>query len=67
VAQPDWNNETQVVLNELHATLSSAASDKDRSVILRRVKRALAGEDVSGLPADRSRRRPYRARGPEEG
>ena len=67
VAQPDWNNETQMVLNDLHSTLQGAATDKERSVILRRVKRALAGDETPSLPADRSRRRPYRARGPDEG
>ena len=67
VAQPDWNNESQMVLNDLHDTLKGAATDKERSVILRRVKRALQSEDAPSLPADRSRRRPYRARGPDEG
>jgi metallo-beta-lactamase family protein len=66
VAQPDWHNETQGVLNDIHSTLQAAATDKERSVILRRVKRALAGDDAASLPADRSRRRPYRARGPDE-
>jgi metallo-beta-lactamase family protein len=66
VAQPDWHNETQTVLSDLHKTLQGAATDKDRSVILRRVKRALAGDEAPTLPVDRSRRRPYRARGPDE-
>jgi hypothetical protein len=51
---------------DLQDTLKNAATDKDRSAILRKMKRALSGEE-SGLPAiNTARRRPYRARGFDE-
>jgi hypothetical protein len=50
----------------LQDTLKNAPSDKDRGVILRKLKRALSG-DESVLPAiNTARRRPYRARGFDE-
>jgi metallo-beta-lactamase family protein len=67
VAGPDWYNETQSLLLDLQDTLRKAATDKERGVILRKVKRALAGPEESVLPAANSaRRRPYRARGFDE-
>jgi metallo-beta-lactamase family protein len=67
VAKPDWHNDTQSLIMDLQDTLKSAASDKDRGVIIRKLKRALAGGDESVLPAiNTQRRRPYRARGFDE-
>jgi metallo-beta-lactamase family protein len=67
VATPDWHNDTQSLIMDLQDTLKNAATDKDRGVILRKVKRALAGGDDSALPAiNTARRRPYRARGFDE-
>jgi metallo-beta-lactamase family protein len=67
VAVPDWHNDTQSLIMELQETLQKAATDKDRGVILRKLKRALAGGDESALPAvNTARRRPYRARGFDE-
>ena len=57
VAQPDWDNEYQDVLRGLQSTLSHAADAKSKAVILRRVKRALAGDDVAPLPQPNDRRR----------
>ena len=68
VAQPDWDQDAQAVLRELQAALDHAATDKERGVILRRVRRALAADDESTLPpANIARRRPFRPRGLEEG
>ncbi len=67
VAAPDWHNDTQSLILDLQDTLSKAATDKDRSVIIRKLKRALAGGDDSAIPAiNTARRRPYRARGFDE-
>ena len=66
VAVRDWHNDTQSVLLDLHATLKNAATDKDRGVILRRIKRALLPDDPNVQP-NNARRRPYRARGFDEG
>jgi metallo-beta-lactamase family protein len=67
VATPDWHNDTQSLIMDLQDTLKGAATDKDRGVILRKVKRALVGGDESALPAiNTARRRPYRARGFDE-
>ncbi len=67
VATPDWHNDTQSLIMDLQDTLKNAASDKDRAAILRKLKRALAGPDESGLPAiNTARRRPFRARGFDE-
>jgi metallo-beta-lactamase family protein len=66
VAIPDWRNDTQSLILDLQDTLKNAPSDKDRGVILRKLKRALSG-DESVLPAiNTARRRPYRARGFDE-
>ncbi len=68
VGKPDWHNETQSVVLDLQEMLNKAATDKDRALLLRRVKRALTGDENSGLPpSNTSRRRPYRARGFDEG
>jgi metallo-beta-lactamase family protein len=67
VAQPDWHDDTQRLILDLQDALSKAASDKDRGVIIRKMKRALAGGDESALPAiNTQRRRPFRARGFDE-
>ncbi len=67
VATPDWHNDTQSLIMDLQDTLKNAATDKDRGVILRKLKRALVGGDESALPAiNTARRRPYRARGFDE-
>ncbi len=59
VAQPDWDNDYQDVLRNLQASLNQAADAKSKSVILRRVKRALTGEDAAALPPTNERRRRY--------
>jgi len=41
----DWHNDTAAFLLELRGALDKAADDRSRGVILRRLKRALAGED----------------------
>ncbi len=67
VAKPDWNNDTQSLIIDLQEALKKAATDKDRAVIIRRLKRALVGSEESALPAiNTARRRPYRARGFDE-
>ena len=67
VAQPDWHHDTDNLILDLHDTLSKAGSDKDRGVIIRKMKRALTGNDESTLPAvNTQRRRPFRARGFDE-
>ncbi len=67
VAAPDWHNDTQSLILDMQEALKNAATDKDRGVILRKLKRALAGGDDSALPAiNTARRRPYRARGFDE-
>ncbi len=68
VATPDWHNDTQSLIMDLQDTLKNAATDKDRAAILRKLKRALSGGDESALPAvNTARRRPFRARGFDEG
>lgn len=68
VATLDWNNDTQSLMMDLQDTLKNAATDKDRAAILRKLKRALTGPDESVLPAiNTARRRPFRARGFDEG
>ncbi len=67
VGKPDWHNDTESLILDLQEALKNAASDKDRGVLLRKLKRALAGPDESALPAiNTQRRRPYRARGFDE-
>ena len=67
VAKLDWHNDAQSVVLDLHDTLNKAATDKDRAVILRRIKQAIATPDTNLPPANSQRRRPYRARGFDEG
>jgi metallo-beta-lactamase family protein len=57
VAKPDMDSDTQGLLRDLHATLSQAADDKQRGVILRRVRRALSSDDSTLPPANTARRR----------
>ncbi len=68
VATLDWHNDTQSLILDLQDTLKNAATDKDRGVIIRKLKRALSGGDESAIAAiNTARRRPYRARGFDEG
>lgn len=66
VANLDWHNDAQSLVLDLHEVLNKAATDKDRGVILRKLKRALAPEDATLTPANTARRRPYRARSFDE-
>ena len=69
VATRDSNNELQSLIFEIHEELGKAADEKSKSVLIRRLKRALAG-DGGG---DNTRRRPpvsgpsRRSRGYDEG
>ena len=67
VAKLDWHNDAQSIVLDLHDTLNNAATDKDRAVILRRIKQAIATPDTNLPPVNTQRRRPYRARGFDEG
>ncbi|MDE2445270.1 MAG: MBL fold metallo-hydrolase [Alphaproteobacteria bacterium] len=67
VAKLDWHNDAQTVVLDLHDALSKAATDKDRAVILRRIKQAIAQPDSTLPSVATQRRRPYRARGFDEG
>ena len=67
VAKLDWHNDAQSIILDLHDTLAKAATDKDRAVILRRIKQAMAIPDSNLQPVNSQRRRPYRARGFDEG
>ncbi|MDE2383113.1 MAG: MBL fold metallo-hydrolase [Alphaproteobacteria bacterium] len=67
VAKPDWNNDYQGALRDLQSALDAAATDKQRGVILRRVRRALTAEDQPPLPPlNVARRRPSRGRSYDE-
>jgi metallo-beta-lactamase family protein len=66
VATPDWHNDTQSLIIDMQQALNKAASDKERGVILRKLKRALAPDDTTSNPANTARRRPFRARGFDE-
>jgi metallo-beta-lactamase family protein len=66
VAKLDWHNDAQSIVLDLHDTLNKAASDKERAIILRRIKQALAMPDSTLPPVNTQRRRPYRARGFDE-
>lgn len=57
VAKPDWDNDYQDVVRGLQTALHQAADDKAKGVILRRIKRALSGDDTPALPANNERRR----------
>lgn len=67
VAKLDWHNDAQSILLDLNDALAKAATDKDRAVILRRIKQAIAAPDSTLPSANTQRRRPYRARGFDEG
>jgi metallo-beta-lactamase family protein len=45
VVRPDWHNELAQVSFELRAALEAAADNRSREIILRRVRRALRGEE----------------------
>jgi metallo-beta-lactamase family protein len=66
VATPDWHNDTQSLIMDMQQALDKAATDKERAAILRKIKRALAPDDVALTPANTQRRRPFRARGFDE-
>lgn len=53
VARPDWNNDLAGLHLEIDQEISKAADAKSKAVLIRRLKRALAGE-----PPDNTRRRP---------
>jgi metallo-beta-lactamase family protein len=53
VARPDWNNELTGLHLEIDLEISKAADAKSKAVLIRRLKRALAGE-----PPENTRRRP---------
>ncbi len=67
VARPDWNNELTSLHLEIEQEISKAADAKSKAILIRRLKRALAGE-----APDNTRRRPpisgasRRARGYED-
>jgi metallo-beta-lactamase family protein len=44
VGHPDWHNDLAQLSLDLRAALEGAADDRSRAVILRRIRRALAGE-----------------------
>ncbi len=67
VAQPDWNNDYQSVLGDIHTALNSAADDKQRGVVLRKIRRALSSDDAPGLPPVNIQRRKPGRRGWDEG
>jgi metallo-beta-lactamase family protein len=66
VAKLDWHNDAQSVVLDLHDALNKAASDKERGVLLRRIKRAIGGGEDPGLPPVNTRRRRFGPRGFEE-
>ncbi len=57
VAMPDWDNDYQDVVRGLQEALHQAADLKAKGVILRRVQRALSGEEMVGLAPSNERRR----------
>lgn len=44
VGRPDWHNDYQTLLLDLQEAMASAADDKSRAVVMRRLRRALAAE-----------------------
>jgi len=61
VAKPDWNDDYQSLLMDLHAALNAAADEKQRGVVLRKIRRALTSDDLPGLPpVNIQRRKPGR-------
>ena len=44
VGRPDWHNGYQTLLLDLQEAMASAADDKSRAVVMRRLRRALAAE-----------------------
>ena len=67
VAKPDSHNEYQSVLLDVQAALDAAADEKQRSVVLRKIKRALAADDAPALPPVNIQRRKPGRRGWDEG
>lgn len=57
VAKPDWDQDYQNVVRGLQDALHQAADPKAKGVILRRIQRALAGDETSQLPPNNERRR----------
>ncbi len=66
VAKPDWNSEYQSVLQDLHGALNAAADEKQRGVVLRKIRRALSPDDGAGLPPVNIQRRKPGRRGWDE-
>jgi metallo-beta-lactamase family protein len=66
VANLDWHNDAQSLILDMQDALKKAATDKERGVIIRKIKRALTGEESTLPAANTARRRPYRARGFDE-
>ena len=61
VAKPDSHNEYQAVMQDVQAALNVAADEKQRSVVLRKIKRALSTGEAPALPpANIQRRQPGR-------
>ncbi|MBG1233559.1 MBL fold metallo-hydrolase [Aestuariivirga litoralis] len=67
VAKPDWDNDYQGLLREVQETLDQAAGDKQRGVILRRLRRALSEDGTPPLPPPNIQRRRPGRRGFDEG
>ncbi len=67
VAKTDWDNDYQALQHELQHALDQAATDKQRGVVLRRVRRALAGDETTNLPPVNIQRRRSFRRGFDEG
>ncbi len=48
VAKPDWHNDLTKLVLDLNEEVKKAADEKSRAVILRRLRRALAGNGARG-------------------
>ena len=57
VAKPDWDQDYQGVVRNLQDALHQAADPKAKGVILRRVQRALTGDEAPALAPNSERRR----------
>jgi metallo-beta-lactamase family protein len=62
VAQPDWNNDLASLQLDIAAEVRKAGDDKGRAALIRKLKRALAGD-----AADQGRRLPPRTDRPRRG
>jgi metallo-beta-lactamase family protein len=52
VAKPDWHNDLTKLVLDLNEEVKKAADEKSRGVILRRLRRALAGDGARGGEAN---------------